>query len=215
MDLYDKILNTEDVEAIVELIKEDKKIVTVLYSYETMFSKVLHYLLTNKNKNADFEYLFAVFTDILAGKLLSKPSDLLSCIQEVKNKNNQILFLKTIIHHRLVNDDFLISLGGDKFVFEHLPYDLSWIEIPIIKYGSKAIMSATEKLSIVQICPLIDCIEDTSLIEYLIGWAFEEDKLNNSGIDYFISNHEKKYYLIIENMKRKQNNIIHSSNSDR
>lgn len=214
MDLYDKILNKEDVEAIVELIKEDKKIVTVLYSYETMFSKVLHYLLTNKNKNADFEYLFAVFTDILAGKLLNKPSDLLSCIQEVKNKNNQILFLKTIMHHRLVNDDFLISLGGDKFVFEHLPYNLSWIEIPIIKYGSKAIMSATEKLSIVQICPLIDCIEDTSLIEYLIGWAFEEDKLDNSGIDYFISNHEKKYYLI-ENMKQKQNNIIHPDNSDK
>lgn len=65
-----------------------------------------------------------------------------------------------------------------------------------------------------QICPLIDYIEDTSLIEYLIGWAFEEDKLDNSGIDYFIRNHEKKYYLI-EKIKREQNKFIHPNNSDK
>ena len=118
MDLYDKILNKEDIESIIELIKEDKKIITRLYSYETIFSKTLNYLLVNRNKNTD---------------------------QKIKNKNNQILFLKKIMHHRLVNDDFLISLGGNKFVFEHLPYDLSWIEIPVIKYGSKAIITATEK----------------------------------------------------------------------
>ena len=207
MDLYDKILNKEDIESIIELIKEDKKIITRLYSYETIFSKTLNYLLVNRNKNTDLEYLFTIFIDILSGSLINKPSDLLSCIQKIKNKNNQILFLKTIMHHRLVNDDFLISLGRNKFVFEHLPYDLSWIEIPVIKYGSKAIISATEKLSIVQICPLIDCIEDTSLIEYLVGWAFEEDKLNDSGIDYFMQNYEKKYNLI-RNIKQKENNII-------
>ena len=207
MDLYDKILNKEDIESIIELIKEDKKIITRLYSYETIFSKTLNYLLVNRNKNTDLEYLFTIFIDILSGSLINKPSDLLSCIQKIKNKNNQILFLKTIMHHRLVNDDFLISLGRNKFVFEHLPYDLSWIEIPVIKYGSKAIISATEKLSIVQICPLIDCIEDTSLIEYLVGWAFEEDKLNDSGVDYFMQNYEKKYNLI-KNIKQKENNII-------
>ena len=84
---------------------------------------------------------------------------------------------------------------------------MSWIEIPVIKYGSKAIVSATEKLSIVQICPLIDCIEDTSLIEYLVGWAFEENKLSDSGIDYFMQNYEKKYNLI-KNIKQKENDII-------
>lgn len=207
MNLYDKILNKEDIESIIELIKEDKKIITRLYSYETIFSKTLNYLLVNRNKNTDLEYLFTIFIDILSGSLINKPSDLLSCIQKIKNKNNQILFLKTIMRHRLVNDDFLISLGGNKFVFEHLTYDLSWIEIPVIKYGSKAIISATEKLSIVQICPLIDCIEDTSLIEYLVGWTFEEDKLNDSGVDYFMQNYEKKYNLI-RNIKQKENNII-------
>ena len=207
MDLYNRMLNKGDIESIIELAKEDKKIITRLYSYETIFSKTLNYLLVNKNKSADLEYLFTIFIDMLSGRLINKPSDLLSCIQKVKNKNNQILFLKTIMHHRLVNDDFLISLGENKFVFEHLPYDLSWIEIPVIKYSSKAIVSATEKLSIVQICPLIDCIEDTSLIEYLVGWAFEENKLSDSGINYFMQNYEKKYNLI-KNIKQKENDII-------
>ena len=196
MDLYNRMLNKRDIESIIELTKEDKKIITRLYSYETIFSKTLNYLLVNKNKSADLEYLFTIFIDMLSGRLINKPSDLLSCIQKVKNKNNQILFLKTIMHHRLVNDDFLISLGEKKFVFEHLPYDLSWIKSQVIKYGSKA-----------QICPLIDCIEDTSLIEYLVGWAFEENKLNDSGINYFMQNYEKKYNLI-KNIKQKENDII-------
>ncbi|MDR2905202.1 MAG: hypothetical protein LBU73_04550 [Helicobacteraceae bacterium] len=203
MDMYDKILNKEDVESIIDLMKEDKKLITLLYSYEATFSKILNYLLDNKSKSTDFEYLFNIFIDTLVGKLINKPSDLLSCIQKVKNKNKQILFLKIVTHHRLVNDDFLIALGKNKFVFEHLPYDLAWIEIPVIKYGSKAILSATEELSITQICPLIDCINDNSLLEYLIGWAFEEDKLNKEGINYLIHNFEKKYNLI-KDIKQKQ-----------
>lgn len=203
MDIYDKILNSEDIESVIGLMKEDKKIITLLYSHEAIFSKTLSYLLDNKSQNADCEYFFNIFIDTLVGKLINKPTDLLSCIQEVKNKNNQILFLKTVIHHRLANDDFLIALGKNKFVFEHLPYDLAWIEIPVIKYGSKAIISATEELSIIQICPLIDCINDDSLVEYLIGWAFEEDKLNKDGVNYLMCNHEKKYNLI-KNIKQKK-----------
>ena len=61
MDLYDKILNKEDIESIIELIKEDKKIITRLYSYETIFSKTLNYLLVNRNKNTDLEYLFTIY----------------------------------------------------------------------------------------------------------------------------------------------------------
>ncbi|MFC2328848.1 MAG: hypothetical protein ACFNLV_08875, partial [Prevotella nigrescens] len=61
MDLYDKILNKEDIESIIELIKEDKKIITRLYSYEAIFSKTLNYLLVNRNKNTDLEYLFTIF----------------------------------------------------------------------------------------------------------------------------------------------------------
>ena len=83
MDLYDKILNKEDIESIIELIKEDKKIITRLYSYETIFSKTLNYLLVNRNKNTDLEYLFTIFIDILSGSLINKPSDLLSCIQKM------------------------------------------------------------------------------------------------------------------------------------
>ena len=86
MDLYNRILNKGDIESIIELTKEDKKIITRLYSYETIFSKTLNYLLVNKNKSADLEYLFTIFIDMLSGRLINKPSDLLSCIQKVKKQ---------------------------------------------------------------------------------------------------------------------------------
>ena len=70
MDLYNRILNKGDIESIIELTKEDKKIITRLYSYETIFSKTLNYLLVNKNKSADLEYLFTIFIDMLSGRFI-------------------------------------------------------------------------------------------------------------------------------------------------
>ena len=138
-----------------------------------------------------------MFIDILIGQLITKPSDLLICIKHIKDRKDQILFLKMVMHSRLVNDDVLIALGQNKYIFQQLPYDLSWVEIPIVKYGSKIILSAKEKLSIIKICPLMDYINDNSLLEFLLAWALEENKLDNPGIDYFKYNHMKKYVEIM------------------
>ena len=188
MDIYNIILGEKNIENMIALIKENKKVIPILYSYEDIFSEILSFLLSNKDRNTDLEYIFNMFVDILIGQLITKPSDLLICIKHIKSKKDQILFLKTVMHSRLVNDDVLIALGRDKNIFQQLPYDLSWVEIPILKYGSKIIL-----------CPLIDCIDDNSLLEFLLAWALEENKLDNEGIDYFKDNYRKKYTEIYGN----------------
>ena len=198
MDIYNVILDRKNIENVIDLIKENKKIIPILYSYEDIFSETLDFLLINKNRNTDLEYIFNMFIDILIGQLITKPSDLLICIKHIKDRKDQILFLKMVMHSRLVNDDVLIALGQNKYIFQQLPYDLSWVEIPIVKYGSKIILSAKEKLSIIKICPLMDYINDNSLLEFLLAWALEENKLDNPGIDYFKYNHMKKYVEIME-----------------
>lgn len=197
MDIYNVILDRKNIENVIDLIKENKKIIPILYSYEDIFSETLDFLLSNKNRNTDLEYIFNMFIDILIGQLITKPSDLLICIKHIKDRKDQILFLKMVMHSRLVNDDVLIALGQNKYIFQQLPYDLSWVEIPIVKYGSKIILSAKEKLSIIKICPLMDYINDNSLLEFLLAWALEENKLDNPGIDYFKYNHMKKYVEIM------------------
>jgi len=197
MDIYNVILDRKNIENVIDLIKENKKIIPILYSYEDIFSKTLDFLLINKNRNTDLEYIFNMFIDILIGQLITKPSDLLICIKHIKDRKDQILFLKMVMHSRLVNDDVLIALGQNKYIFQQLPYDLSWVEIPIVKYGSKIILSAKEKLSIIKICPLMDYINDNSLLEFLLAWALEENKLDNPSIDYFKYNHMKKYVEIM------------------
>jgi len=197
MDIYNVILDRKNIENVIDLIKENKKIIPILYSYEDIFSETLDFLLSNKNRNTDLEYIFNMFIDILIGQLITKPSDLLLCIKHIKDRKDQILFLKMVMHSRLVNDDVLIALGQNKYIFQQLPYDLSWVEIPIVKYGSKIILSAKEKLSIIKICPLMDYINDNSLLEFLLAWALEENKLDNPGIDYFKYNHMKKYVEIM------------------
>ena len=102
MDLYDKILNKEDIESIIELIKEDKKIITRLYSYETIFSKTLNYLLVNRNKNTDLEYLFTIFIDILSGSLINKPF-----FERIATDKEGTLKIKIII----TNTGFIIKLA--------------------------------------------------------------------------------------------------------
>ncbi|WP_315022156.1 hypothetical protein [Capnocytophaga leadbetteri] len=197
MDIYNVILDRKNIENVIDLIKENKKIIPILYSYEDIFSETLDFLLINKNRNTDLEYIFNMFIDILIGQLITKPSDLLICIKHIKDRKDQILFLKMVMHSRLVNDDVLIALGQNKYIFQQLPYDLSWVEIPIVKYGSKIILSAKEKLSIIKICPLMDYINDNSLLEFLLAWALEENKLDNPSIDYFKYNHMKKYVEIM------------------
>ena len=197
MDIYNVILDRKNIENVIDLIKENKKIIPILYSYEDIFSETLDFLLINKNRNTDLEYIFNMFIDILIGQLITKPSDLLICIKHIKDRKDQILFLKMVMHSRLVNDDVLIALGQNKYIFQQLPYDLSWVEIPIVKYGSKIILSAKEKLSIIKICPLMDYINDNSLLEFLLAWALEENKLDNPSIDYFKYNHIKKYVEIM------------------
>ena len=197
MDIYNVILDRKNIENVIDLIKENKKIIPILYSYEDIFSETLDFLLINKNRNTDLEYIFNMFIDILIGQLITKPSDLLICIKHIKDRKDQILFLKMVMHSRLVNDDVLIALGQNKYIFQQLPYDLSWVEIPIVKYGSKIILSAKEKLSIIKICPLMDYINDNSLLEFLLAWALEENKLDNPGIDYFKYNHMEKYVEIM------------------
>jgi len=44
----------------------------------------------------------------------------------------------------------------------------------------------------------MDYINDNSLLEFLLAWALEENKLDNPGIDYFKYNHMKKYVEIME-----------------
>ena len=197
MDIYNVILDRKNIENVIDLIKENKKIIPILYSYEDIFSETLDFLLINKNRNTDLEYIFNMFIDILIGQLITKPSDLLICIKHIKDRKDQILFLKMVMHSRLVNDDVLIALGQNKYIFQQLPYDLSWVEIPIVKYGSKIILSAKEKLSIIKICPLMDYINDNSLLEFLLAWALEENKLDNPSIDYFKYNHMNKYVEIM------------------
>ena len=197
MDIYNVILDRKNIENVIDLIKENKKIIPILYSYEDIFSETLDFLLINKNRNTDLEYIFNMFIDILIGQLITKPSDLLICIKHIKDRKDQILFLKMVMHSRLVNHDVLIALGQNKYIFQQLPYDLSWVEIPIVKYGSKIILSAKEKLSIIKICPLMDYINDNSLLEFLLAWALEENKLDNPSIDYFKYNHMKKYVEIM------------------
>ena len=197
MDIYNVILDRKNIENVIDLIKENKKIIPILYSYEDIFSETLDFLLSNKNRNTDLEYIFNMFIDILIGQLITKPSDLLIFIKHIKDRKDKILFLKMVMHSRLVNDDVLIALGQNKYIFQQLPYDLSWVEIPIVKYGSKIILSAKEKLSIIKICPLMDYINDNSLLEFLLAWALEENKLDNPGIDYFKYNHMEKYVEIM------------------
>ena len=120
MDLYDKILNKEDIESIIELIKEDKKIITRLYSYETIFSKTLNYLLVNRNKNPDLEYLFTIFIDILSGSLINKPSDLVSCIQKIKNKKGNHHAQKEQGRNR-PGGNLLNLLGHHHIIIHHFP----------------------------------------------------------------------------------------------
>lgn len=188
--------NIESFEELFQLIRENFQLLKPLYAYMAKFSEFLNYLLEKTAVSQDYEKVFGIAIDFLACNLVKSPEDIIDCLQNIKRNNLRILFTKELIRNPLLNKDVLISLGQDIKAFQSLPYDMGWIEVPVIQYGKMILSLDVANLSVKQICPLIDVINDESLIEFLLGWAFEDNKLDREGKEYFKARFPKKYETI-------------------
>ena len=188
--------NEDSFDVILQMTKDNNQILCSLYSYETIFSQFINYLFVKRQENQECEILLEMAINLLACNLIKTPEDILMCLKHIDAKEDQIEFTKRIIRNNLISNDILISLARNADVFRRLPYDLSWVEVPILKYGMTILSLDMKELSIFQICPLLDNVEDKSIIEYLLGWAFEENKLNYNGIAYFKNHFPKKYDVL-------------------
>lgn len=188
--------NDSTFEELFQLIRENYQLLKPLYAYKAKFSGFLNYLLVRIAVSQDYEKVFGITIDFLACNIVKSPEDIIDCLQNIKRNNLWIHFTKELIRNPLLNKDVLISLGQDIKAFQSLPYDMCWIEVPVIQYGKMILSLDIAKLSVKQICPLIDVINDESLIEFLLGWAFEDNKLDREGIEYFKARFPKKYETI-------------------
>lgn len=188
--------NVGSFEELFQLIRENCQLLKPLYAYKAKFSGFLNYLLERTAVSQDYEKVFGITIDFLACNLVKSPEDIIACLQNIKRNNLRILFTKELIRNPLLNKDVLISLGQDIKAFQSLPYDMCWLEVPVIQYGKTILSLDVDNLSVKQICPLIDVINDESLIEFLLGWAFEDNKLDREGIEYFKARFPKKYETI-------------------
>jgi len=196
MNIY-RLINEEDNEKTLKYVAGNKNIISQLYSYEKAFSSLINFSLKQLDTdNFELKQAIEIFFDVFVLNLLHKPTDLLSCLSEVKTGKNKLRFLNIVTRHRLVNEDFLISLGSNYYVFERLPKDLAWVEPPILKYGASVINCGLNNLRLKDICPVHELI-DESLIEHLLGWAFEEQKLSDIDIKYLKDIYPKKYNTIV------------------
>ena len=127
--------NVGSFEELFQLIRENCQLLKPLYAYRAKFSGFLNYLLERTAVSQDYEKVFGITIDFLACNLVNSPEDIIDCLQNIKRNNLRILFTKELIRNPLLNKDVLISLGQDIKTFQSLPYDLGWIEVPIIQYG--------------------------------------------------------------------------------
>lgn len=188
--------NDSSFQTIFQMVKDNNQILHSLYAYNSIFSKFINILFKGRRENQEYSIVLETTINFLACNLIKKPEDILMCLKYVTNKEDKIECTKRIIRNNLISNDVLISLAVNAEVFQNLPYDLSWVEVTILKYGAAILSLNLKDLSIKQICPLLDYIEDKSIIEYLLGWALEENKLDKNGITYFKTHFPKKYEML-------------------
>jgi hypothetical protein len=159
-----------------------KSIIFQLWCYEEKFLdtfKEAINLYYDKLEKAPLEIKY--FIDVTISSLILKPSDILYISKGISdNQNSQFKFLNIFVRHHLTEESLLVALGSNVNVLSNLPYDLGWVEVPLLKYSNYVLDSSHSKqLEIKDILPMgINWSKSTSAS--ILRKAIEEGKLSTN-----------------------------------
>lgn len=131
------------------------------------------------------------FISYTAVFLIQNNSDLIKIYSMLQNKMPS--FMKRYFANTLISNEMVLSILNDEQLMISIGDFEEWIEYPLMLRTTK-LMEAAEAHTInaEEIIPLSMNITQ-HLQQYLLSWAYEEDKLSHAGECYFRDNFSKKY----------------------
>lgn len=196
---YDFITDQTPYERILTA-SEDHDLLQYLWVFEREYSETLNYalkLLEDKDSKAEERYGAKNFIDFFMSNLIRNPSDIITALSEFDTESNKISILRKIVEDKLVDINILISLVSNKKVLTLLPLDDDWLSYPLRMYAKHKMDTSKELLEVSAILPDYADINNLTA-QYILSWAFEENKLSENACDTFKKRFPKKYEILVE-----------------
>ncbi|MDI2089773.1 hypothetical protein [Commensalibacter oyaizuii] len=170
-----------------------------LWCCERKISSILNLAVTQcssiQNENA-FSTCCDYFIEYICIFLIKKPSDFLYIFTDFTSQKHKNLFMNLYFQNYLTNSLITNSLLDNTNIIQCIGEHSKWIEYPLKYRAAQHIPNAENKsLEIHHLYPLSLELSD-SLKEYLVSWAFEDDKLSDKAIEYFQNTFPKQYDLL-------------------
>lgn len=140
------------------------------------------------------------FIEVIIKKSLVKISDLIFLLRKQRSFNIEN-FLEYFVAHPNVNEVTLIKIiRSRKLILVAKGYD-NWIDWPLRVLAKKLLQRLDKKYNYQQLIPC-GINRNRFIAEYVLSWAFEEDKLSKKGILTFQTQFPKKYQMLVDIKKQ-------------
>ncbi len=176
-----------------------------LWLNPTEFTKFLSCALDTdiyeENRSCLHEYA-SYFLSYVFIFLVKKNEHLKALAGSLKQDDKSWKFMKYYFMNNLVSHEVICSILDDENLVREIGDYEHWIEYPLLLRAKKIINSASSNtIETQELIPLPLGIS-SDLQEYLLAWAYEEQKLSADGIKYFKNNFSKKYELLDSIVKK-------------
>lgn len=142
--------------------------------------------------NSHVEHFIAVTKTYL----LRTPSDLLPLIRNRLDNQCADAFLEDFVSNPLVPERLLVQMIRSNDILTTSDGCNNWLDRPLRTHAKNLLSLATKVYSHEDLIPC-GITRNRFAAEYVLSWAFEENRLSNDGITFFEKHFPKKFRMLV------------------
>ncbi|EUK18402.1 hypothetical protein [Commensalibacter papalotli (ex Servin-Garciduenas et al. 2014)] len=185
---------------------QNPEFVQQLWCEEDKISTILSHAVkecsVNEN-NSPLSICCDYLIDYVCVYLVKKPSDFIYIFASFDQAKDKITFMNLYFQNYLTHNTVTYALLKNITLINEIGEYQYWIEYPLKFRATKLIQNASQgSLTITALFPTeLDLPEEMK--DYLLSWAFVENKLAETDIEYFRTHYARSYEML---KQAKQNN---------
>lgn len=183
---------------------QNPEFVQQLWCEEDKISTILSHAVEEcsvNDNNSPFSVCCDYLIDYVCVYLIKKPSDFLYIFAKFDDAKNKITFMNLYFQNYLTQITVTYALLKNITLINEIGEYQYWIEYPLKFRATKLIQNASlGSLTITDLFPTeLDLPEEMK--DYLLSWAYAENKLTKKDITYFEAHYARSYELLRQAMQ--------------
>lgn len=178
---------------------QNPEFVQQLWCQENQISTILSHAVKEcsvNNNNSPLSICCDYLIDYVCVYLIKKPSDFLYIFTDFDQPQDKITFMNLYFQNYLTHNTITHALLQNITLIEQIGEYQYWIEYPLKFRATKLIQTAPlGTLNVDDLFPS-ELNLSNEMKDYLLSWAFAENKLAQADIEYFQAHYTRSYEML-------------------